>query len=223
MAQTIQRRGSVAPERPDRIRVRFVDDDRSWRDLMARKLALTDPPVDVITRSDTQAALACLAPESIDAIVCGYKMPGMNGLDMLDRVREDHGNLPFLLFTGRGDETVGSEAIFAGVDDYVPKQTVEDAVSLLANRIENLVQADRMRRRIERREQGFSKLLVDSPVVTRLLDRDGTNLYVSPAARAVLGYDPDRLIDATKFEYVHPEDLAESGTCSTGSSHRTTR
>lgn len=188
------------------LHVLFVDDDPTWRDLMARKLSRVDESMTVITRANVESALDCLAREHVDAIVCDYKLGEFDGLDMVERVRTEHGDIPFLLFTGRGDEAVASEAIRAGVDDYLRKDADKETVSLLANRIENLVERDRMRRNLERREHRFTKLLAHSPVVTRLMDADGTNLYVSPAAEAVLGYEASRLLGESGFEYIHPDD-----------------
>ena len=48
-------------------------------------------------------------------------MPGMDGIELLKRVRKSFGNVPFILFTGRGREEVVIEAINNGVDFYLQK------------------------------------------------------------------------------------------------------
>lgn len=64
-------------------------------------------------------------------------MPGMNGIEFLESVRAIDEDLPFILFTGKGSEEVASEAISAGVTDYLQKQSGTDQYTILANRITN--------------------------------------------------------------------------------------
>lgn len=48
-------------------------------------------------------------------------MPGLDGLDVLERVRGEYPDLPFILFTGKGSEEIASDAISKGVTDYLQK------------------------------------------------------------------------------------------------------
>jgi DNA-binding NtrC family response regulator len=60
-------------------------------------------------------------------------------LEFLDRLRQHRSELPFILFTGKGNEEIASEAITAGVTDYLQKETGTDQYRVLANRIHNSV------------------------------------------------------------------------------------
>lgn len=66
-------------------------------------------------------------------------MPGINGIEYLEAVREDYPNLPFILYTGEGSEAVASEAISAGVTEYLQKESGTSHYEVLANRIRNAV------------------------------------------------------------------------------------
>lgn len=46
-------------------------------------------------------------------------MPGQNGIEFLETVCETYPYLPFILYTGKGSEEVASDAITAGVTDYL--------------------------------------------------------------------------------------------------------
>ncbi len=69
----------------------------------------------------------------IDCIVSEYDLPETDGLEFLERVRAEYAELPFILFTGSGSESVASEAISAGATDYVQKTAGEKQATLLLN------------------------------------------------------------------------------------------
>jgi PAS domain S-box-containing protein len=56
-----------------------------------------------------------------DAIVSDYQMPGMDGIVFLKTVRSRFGDIPFILFTGKGREEVVIQAINNGADFYLQK------------------------------------------------------------------------------------------------------
>lgn len=83
--------------------------------------------------------MAALADAEFDCVVSAHEMPGRNGIEFLELVREEYPDLPFVLFTGKGSEAVASDAISAGVTDYLQKGSGTEQYELLANRIVNAV------------------------------------------------------------------------------------
>lgn len=66
------------------------------------------------------AALATLDETSdMQCIVSDYELPEVDGISLLETVRVQHPNLPFIIFTGKGSEAVASRAIHARVTDYL--------------------------------------------------------------------------------------------------------
>ena len=100
--------------------VLYVDDEQDLLDL-ARLYLEQSPEFCVTTRTSAQEALDSLRIAPCDIIVSDYQMPGMNGIALLKAVRERYGEIPFILFTGRGREDVVIEAINNGVDFYLQK------------------------------------------------------------------------------------------------------
>ena len=130
------------------IRVLHVDDDPSFGTLTAEFLE-REGDVIVETVSRASDALEYLAENEIDCVVSDYEMPETDGIELLEAVRERYPDLPFILFTGRGSEEIASEAISAGVTDYLQKETGTDQYAILANRIRNLVDRYRAERAVE--------------------------------------------------------------------------
>jgi len=163
--------------------------------------------VTVVTATSPEAGLEVLAEEDIDCVVSDYDMAEMNGLEFLDAVRAESVTVPFILFTGQGSEAIASEAISAGVTDYLQKSTSTNQYAVLANRIENAVLQHDAQNQVERARERFRKLVQHSTDVISIVDSDGRFQYLTPSAKRVLGYRPDELTDEVLLEHVHPEDL----------------
>lgn len=105
------------------VRVLHVDDDRTFAEMTATYLERIDDRFDVEKRGRASEGLEYLADHDVDCVVSDYEMPGTNGVEFLEAVRERDPKLPFVLFTGKGSEEVASDAIYAGVIDYLQKET----------------------------------------------------------------------------------------------------
>ena len=126
-------------ESSDPIRILHVDDDWRLADLTATCLEDESERFDVTISTSPTEAVSCLDSGNFDCIVSDYDMPGLNGVEFLETVRERYPDLPFILFTGKGSEEIASDAISAGVSDYLQKKGGTDQYVILSNRISNLV------------------------------------------------------------------------------------
>ncbi|MEA5388736.1 response regulator [Haloarculaceae archaeon H-GB11] len=146
----------------DAIHVLHVDDAPSFvemtREFLQREL-------DVVFYAETSAADALdrLENAPIDCVVSDYQMPDTDGLTFLDAVRDRYPDLPFILFTGKGSEEIASEAISAGVTDYLQKATETDQYAVLAHRIENAVERTRAESAHEEMARRYATLISNLP------------------------------------------------------------
>lgn len=191
----------------DVIRVLHVDDESSFLELTAEFLQREDGSFDVETSTDASDALDKLSQTRFDCIVSDFDMPEMDGIDLLEAVRADYPDFPFVLFTGKGSEEIASQAISAGVDDYLQKQPGTEQYTLLANRIRNAVEKYRSGREAARTKRFFSSLIEHATDVIPVIAPDGTIKYVSPSCQWLLGYDQAAVIGDNAFDYIHPEDV----------------
>jgi CheY-like chemotaxis protein len=130
----------VEAREPDELTVLFVDDERAMLSVVASRIeAKVDGPLEVVTATHGTEALERLDQLAVDCVVSDYKMPGMDGLELLRACREHDPEVPFILFTSKGSEDIATEAINADVTDYLRKGARDEQFSLLANRIENAV------------------------------------------------------------------------------------
>jgi PAS domain S-box-containing protein len=101
----------------------------------------------VETAKSASEGMDRLVADDFDCIVSDHDMAGENGIEFLETVRENHPDLPFILFTGMGSESVASDAIAKGATDYLRKQAGREQYELLANRITNAVEEYRAKKR----------------------------------------------------------------------------
>ena len=72
--------------------------------------------------------------EGIDAVICDFAMPGMDGLELLRSIRERDESLPVVLLTAHGSEKLAVKAIRSGAYEYVTKPFDIDEMSMVLDR-----------------------------------------------------------------------------------------
>ncbi|MCE8004493.1 MULTISPECIES: nitrogen regulation protein NR(I) [Halomonadaceae] len=114
----------------DVARVAVVDDDRAIRWVLERALAQPDLEVECIDRADM--ALSRLLDDPPDVLVTDIRMPGIDGLDLMSRVREVHPDLPVIVMTAHSDLDSAVASYQGGAFEYLPKPfDVDEALALV--------------------------------------------------------------------------------------------
>ena len=189
--------------------VLLVDDDPGMVETAAAFVERASDDVTVTTATDPDAALDLFEELDVDCIVSDYNMPGMDGLALFEAVTERDPGTPFILFTGKGSEEVASEAISLGVTDYLQKETGTEQYEVLANRIENAIEARHAERQLERSEERYQHLVESSPAGVVITSLDDSIVYANEAAASFIGADgPEAVHGLSTLDLVHPEDEA---------------
>lgn len=116
------------------MRILIVDDEVGLRNTLNEFLK---ERYETFTAEDGAQALALIQEKSFDLIISDFKMPKLNGLELLQKVREISSSSSFILMTAHGSIEGAVKAIQDGADDYLPKP-VEFAE--LEHRINRIVQ-----------------------------------------------------------------------------------
>ncbi|PRY72966.1 nitrogen regulation protein NR(I) [Halomonas ventosae] len=114
----------------DVARVVVVDDDRAIRWVLERALAQPDLEVETLDRADR--ALERLLEAPPDVLVTDIRMPGIDGLDLMAKVREVHPELPVIVMTAHSDLDSAVASYQGGAFEYLPKPfDVDEALALV--------------------------------------------------------------------------------------------
>lgn len=194
-----------APAEP--VRVLHVDDDPNLTDLTATFVERKTDDVTVETATDADEIIDNVEELAFDCIVSDYDMPGTDGIEFLEAVREARPDLPFILFTGKGSEEVASEAVSAGVTDYLQKGTGTEQYELLCNRIENAVERYRTEERLRQTRERFRRIFQQSYDAIMILDPGNDEIRnANTRACELLGYDRQELLSLSPTD-IHPHDV----------------
>ncbi len=194
------------------ISVLYVDDEPGLVALLRHYLQGTGE-FEVVTAGSGAEALALLERFRVDVVVSDYQMPGMNGIELLRECRRRFGDLPFILFTGRGREEIVIEAIEHGVDFYLQKGGDAAAqFAELAHKCRQVVRRHRAEEELRASEERNRRVIEGSPTGIHLYELEDDVLVflgANPAADRILGIEHADLIGRT-IDEVFP-GLCESG------------
>ena len=104
----------------------IVDDDAALLQALPQALHLRIAGVKVDTSDAALKALELIEQHNYDAIVSDIKMPGMDGLALLAKVKELRPETPTLLITGHGDHNLAIQALRGGAYDFIQKPIDRD-------------------------------------------------------------------------------------------------
>ena len=123
----------------------IVDDDQAMLQALPQMLYLRMKDVRVETVDSALPALERIQEHDYDAIVSDIKMPGMDGLELLEKIHEVRPDTPVLLITGHGEHDLAIRALRGGAYDYILKPIDRDAFVAALRRA---IQACQLRRQV---------------------------------------------------------------------------
>ncbi len=100
-------------------KVLIVDDDPASRRLL--QVRLRGLGCETVQAADGQQGLAAVQQEVPSLVLLDLEMPGMNGMDLLRRLRQDGVDIPIVVVTAHGSIEAAVEAMKEGAYDFVPK------------------------------------------------------------------------------------------------------
>ncbi len=156
-------------------RILVVDDEQSIRTII--EYALKDAGFDVVTAARGDDALVAMEREPIDLVVLDVMLPGMDGLEVCQKIRAER-NVPIIMLSARGEELDKVLGLELGADDYVTKP-------FSPRELVSRVKANLRRGRMDGEHEDSLRF---------------GDLEIDPVARAVTRADEDVVLTLSEFE-----------------------
>lgn len=152
------------------MKIAIVDDEKDMRQSISQWLALSG--FDTETYASAEDALKGLNPDFPGIVVSDIKMPGMDGMQFLKKLKGVDSSLPVIMITGHGDVPMAVEAMRVGAYDFLEKPFNPDRMTELAKKA---TQARRLtldnralRKELSDGSALIKKLIGQSPPMERL-------------------------------------------------------
>lgn len=134
----------------DKQRVLIVDDDMALLQALPQAIALRMKNMHVDTSDSALGALQQVQESEYDAIVSDIKMPGMDGITLIERLHNLCPDTPTLLITGHGERDLAIQALRVGAYDFIQKPIDRD---YFVSSLQRAIQTRQMRRQIAEQQE----------------------------------------------------------------------
>ena len=163
----------------DKIKLLLIDDEVHFLEASKLYLESLNPNLAIITCSSAKEALKKLSQNLFDVIVSDYMMKGMNGLDLLARLRAKGNTIPFIIFTGQGREEVAIQALNLGADFWLQKggdseSQFRELINLIEKSYNQKQAEEKLRQTLEQQKAQFH----GTPVPVYIYEKQGDDFYL---------------------------------------------
>ncbi len=199
----------------------LIDDEPDI--LRVLSMSLKADGYDVVTAANGTEGITAFEKERPDIVITDIKMPGMDGIEVLKKVKELNADTEVIIITGHGDIENAIEALKHGASDFINKPVRDEALSIALRRarekfdirqqlkeytIDLERKVDEATREIRRRSNFQINLIRSSNDGIVATDKELKVVIYNPIARKIFGYAPAETINKMKAGDLFPADLA---------------
>jgi two-component system NtrC family response regulator len=151
--------------------VLIVDDERNY--LLVLEALLSEEGYQVITAEGAQRGLECIEENELDVVITDMKMPGIDGMEFMERIRLRQPDLPVIMMTAFGSVEKAVEAMRKGAFDYILKPFKNEELKLTISKAITHYHLVRQNRQLARELQGkyhFGNIIGKSPQMQRIFE-----------------------------------------------------
>jgi PAS domain S-box-containing protein len=194
------------------VHILLVEDDPAHAELIQRAFEDRGGESKLTIASTLAEARAHLRNFRPTLIIADWRLPDGESSELLP---EDHTtSTPIIIMTSYGNERNAVNVMKSGALDYIVKssESMTDMPHIAQRAIQQweiLQQRESMQVALAESEAQFRLLAENSSDMISRHDTNGVFLYVSPACKTILGYEPEELTGTSITQLIHPEDASE--------------
>ncbi len=189
----------------------LVDDEKALLEQAEIFLDKIGDEINIHPTTSARKALGLMDEENFDIIVSDHQMPEMNGLELLDFVRNKRdSDIPFIIFTGKGREDVAMEALNLGADRYLHKGgDPKTQYGVLKQAIIQEVLHFKAEVALRESEEKYRNLFNDAPVGIIYYDKSGIIIECNEKFDEFMSSSKEALIDLNMIDELENEEVIE--------------
>jgi two-component system NtrC family response regulator len=130
----------------------IVDDEKNYTLILAA--VLEDEGFETLTANSGPEALATLSESDVDLVLTDMKMPAMDGIDLLERIKQADADLPVIMMTAHGTVEKAVEAMQKGAYNYILKPFDNERLVLYVNKAVSMYRVVKENRQLRRAVEG---------------------------------------------------------------------
>lgn len=115
----------------------LVDDEEDIRDVL--DISLSDIGYQVFTAENGEDALRIFRKKKPPIVLCDIKMPGMDGIELLQKIKQENPDTEVIMITGHGDMNLAVKSLKFEATDFVTKPFNEDALEIALKRAQEKI------------------------------------------------------------------------------------
>ncbi len=203
-------------------KILLIDDEEDILEVLS--LSLKSDGYEVITASSGEKGLEAFEREFPPIVLTDLKMPGMDGLDVLKRVKSINPDTEVIVVTGHGDMDSAIDALRYGASDFVNKPVREEALEIALKRAkEKLVIREKLRAytldlenmchiaigEVKRKSDFQDRLITSSNDGIVATDENGIIVIFNPGAEAIFGVPRIDVVRKAEFSDLFPPEIAD--------------
>ncbi len=200
----------------------LIDDDEDARELL--KFSLESDGHEVFTAEDGRTGLDTFAKEQPPVVLTDIKMPGMDGIEVLRRIKGQRRDTEVIVITGHGEMSLAVEALQLEASDFVTKPVSKDALSVALRRAEekiwmrtklqeyteNLERViHKTTKELKKRHEFEHNLIQTSMDGIIASDRQGNIIIFNEGAEHIYGYTREEVLHRLPVIRLYPEGVAK--------------
>lgn len=203
-------------------KILLIDDEEANVRVLA--MSLRSDGHEVVTALSGEEGLEVFHREAPELVLTDIKMPGMDGIEVLQRIKERKPDAEVIIITGHGDIDNAIEALKFGASDFINKPIRDEVLAVAIQRAqeklaikrqlreytENLeMKVQEATREVQRKSNFLAKLIRRSNDGIIATDQDLTIVIYNPGAERIFGYAREEVIGRRKITDLLGDEIGE--------------
>jgi two-component system, NtrC family, sensor kinase len=212
----------IAKRRRMMTKILIIDDEESIRNMMRMSLEMDN--YEVLTAEDGSTGMDVFKAETPDVVLLDIRMPGMDGLEVLERIKSGQPDTEVIVITGHGDMSMVVDALRKEASNFIAKPVSDDLLSLS---IKQCLEKQTLKRKVKQYTQNLETLVREanlelemaykfrenlieySPDAIVSIRKGGEIVIFNSAAERLLGYAKDEVIGKLNIRDIYALGVAK--------------